>query len=464
MGDDVKKLQKQFPHKSKEECKRALEIFGSMTAAANAFNREPKALASPAGRSQVPAYAQPYNPSVANAYGQYPPQQAPVYGQAAPAYAPANAAPVYGQPSAPSYTPPPVYGQPSAPSYTPPPAYNLQAVPPPGAYPSVGPPSMIGLDSIPTVNAQVPPPSGKRRALLIGCNYLGQRGELQGCADDVQTLTRLLNVTYGWDLSNIRQMTDFTRGSEPTKANILSAIGWLVKDNQPGDCLFFSFSGHGGQQPDPLKLEEDGMNETLLGLDYQRGGTITDDELNRHLIQTLNQGVKLTMVLDACHSGSGADLSYTHTFNGWKEETNPFHIIADVQMFSGCTDEGVSADGGGRLKGGAMTNALSSVCAVAPNLPYTQLLASIHQTLQKYQYCQRPVLTSSQAFDYRRPFNPNGDILPNTNQVLGRIVRRYFEPRPNKHTKKQMKKLGIESMMAGAAMGVMGMALLDALF
>lgn len=30
----------------------------------------------------------------------------------------------------------------------------------------------------------------------------------------------------------------------PTKRNILNALRWLVKDTQPGDCLFFHCESH----------------------------------------------------------------------------------------------------------------------------------------------------------------------------------------------------------------------------
>jgi hypothetical protein len=38
----------------------------------------------------------------------------------------------------------------------------------------------------------------------------------------------------------------------------------LIVGVLPGDSLFFHFSGHGSQQPDPLGIEEDGMNEVIL--------------------------------------------------------------------------------------------------------------------------------------------------------------------------------------------------------
>jgi uncharacterized caspase-like protein len=37
---------------------------------------------------------------------------------------------------------------------------------------------------------------------------------------------------------------------QPTRQNIINAMNWLVADAQPGDSLFFHFSGHGGSVPD----------------------------------------------------------------------------------------------------------------------------------------------------------------------------------------------------------------------
>ena len=46
---------------------------------------------------------------------------------------------------------------------------------------------------------------------------------------------------------------------------------------RPGDYLFFHYSGHGGQQADKDGDEADGKDETLVPLDYQTAGQITDD-------------------------------------------------------------------------------------------------------------------------------------------------------------------------------------------
>jgi metacaspase-1 len=156
-----------------------------------------------------------------------------------------------------------------------------------------------------------------RKALLIGINYHGQSGELRGCCNDVKEMYKLLTKIYGWDSSHFRILTDESlhlpnqlssshpRDSKPNKRNILDGMRWLSADVLPGDALFFHYSGHGAQQPDPNGIESDGMNETILPVDYQSEGMITDDQINSVLIQTLPDGVRLTCIMDSCHSGTG---------------------------------------------------------------------------------------------------------------------------------------------------------------
>jgi hypothetical protein len=54
------------------------------------------------------------------------------------------------------------------------------------------------------------------------------------------------------------------------------------------------------------------MDETLVPLDFQTAGMITDDEMHELLIAPLPKGVRLTAITDCCHSGSILDLPYTY--------------------------------------------------------------------------------------------------------------------------------------------------------
>ena len=86
---------------------------------------------------------------------------------------------------------------------------------------------------------------GKRKALLIGINYFGQRGELRGCINDVKNMSTYLNQNFGYAREDMVILTDDQQNpmSQPTKQNLLRAMHWLVKDAQPNDSLFFHYSG-----------------------------------------------------------------------------------------------------------------------------------------------------------------------------------------------------------------------------
>lgn len=85
-------------------------------------------------------------------------------------------------------------------------------------------------------------------------------------------------------------------------------------------------AGHGSQKRDWSGDERDGMNETICPTDFRQAGQIIDDELNRHLVNPLGDGVRLHALLDACHSGTGMDLRHVTKLDKrtgvirWKDE------------------------------------------------------------------------------------------------------------------------------------------------
>jgi len=306
----------------------------------------------------------------------------------------------------------------------------------------------------PSVGGRPPRPTGRRRALLVGVNYPGTRAELRGCINDVHNLNRLLVESYGWNPRDIRTLTDDGRGTHgmPTRRNIETQLTWLAQGAAPGDVLWFSFSGHGAQQEDPHGYEEDGMNETILPVDFESAGMMTDDQLGDLIVKPLPEGVRLTSVMDCCHSGTGLDLPFTwdQRRGSWREETNPYHSMGDVLMFSGCEDDDTSSDASSMYgaAGGAMTTALCDVLRRNPNPSYPQLLDMLHQHLRRGGFSQRPVLTSSQQFHFDRPFSLD-DIHPNNNPQLGRTFRKRFPPQPKPMFGPLADMLGPLGMLAG---------------
>jgi hypothetical protein len=138
--------------------------------------------------------------------------------------------------------------------------------------------------------------TGRRKALLIGINYFNQKGQLRGCINDVKNMSAYLNGHFGYKREDMVILTDDQQApmSQPTKANILRAMHWLVKDAQPNDSLFFHYSGHGGQTADLDGDEEDGYDEVIYPVDFRQAGHIVDDEMHRIMYVTdMRKGVDL---------------------------------------------------------------------------------------------------------------------------------------------------------------------------
>jgi len=258
----------------------------------------------------------------------------------------------------------------------------------------------------------------------------------------------------------------------PTRANITAQLRWLVQDVQPGDVLFFHFSGHGAQAEDPHGYEEDGMNETIVPVDFKSAGQMTDDEISELIVRHLPEGVRLTAVMDCCHSGTGLDLPYAwNPRRGWREETNPFHTLGDVQLFSGCEDDDTSSDASTAYgaAGGAMTTAFCDVLRQNPGgLTYAQFMQHLTSVIHRRGFSQHAQLTSSQRFEFDRPFLLD-DIIPNSNASIGRIFRRKFPPCPRQMQGPLADMLGLGAAVVGGLVlgevaGDLAGGLLGALF
>merc|ERR1712137_1065973 len=175
-------------------------------------------------------------------------------------------------------------------------------------------PEVLALYKTEPGEPPLPPPTvtGTRKAVIVGINYIGHaKGQLKGCIPDANNVEQFL-LTHGFPPQNIKKLTDDNPNAMPTKANMISAMKWLVSGAQPGDSLFFHYSGHGGQEADKTMLEEDGLNETVIPFDYPTAGQIPDDDIHKLLAKSLPAGVRLTAIFDSCHSGTIMDLPYIY--------------------------------------------------------------------------------------------------------------------------------------------------------
>ncbi|KAI0466842.1 hypothetical protein F4859DRAFT_496110 [Xylaria cf. heliscus] len=172
---------------------------------------------------------------------------------------------------------------------------------------------------------------GRRKALLVGINYFGQRGQLRGSINDARNMRAYLIENFSYKHEDIVMLTDDQQNptSHPTKQNLLRAMHWLVKDAQPNDSLFFHYSGHsvqtedfegdeegGGDENGGDNDEEGGYSTVIFPVDFRQVGHISDDEMHRIMVSPLQEGVKLTAIFDSYHSGSAIDIPYIYSNQG----------------------------------------------------------------------------------------------------------------------------------------------------
>ncbi|KAJ6802813.1 metacaspase-9 [Iris pallida] len=146
----------------------------------------------------------------------------------------------------------------------------------------------------------------KRLATLVGCNYFDTRNELRGCINDVDSMRGLLVGRFGFRPEDVAVITD-EPGSEvlPTGKNIRAALRSMADRAEPGDVLFFHFSGHGTLVPavEPHHHGRSRRDEAIVPVDFN---LITDVDF-RQLVDRLPPGVSFTIISDSCHSGGLID-------------------------------------------------------------------------------------------------------------------------------------------------------------
>jgi hypothetical protein len=188
--------------------------------------------------------------------------------------------------------------------------------------------------------------SGARRALVVGINLYqpegtkaqhpagcqGGRcdlpvfGNLDGSLNDAMAMRDLLSSPkFGFEAKNIAVLTNpelpatslpyiTLPASQTAHDGLLAAMQkYLVDVPQPGDTVVFYYAGHGSLRVNSLGTKLAMMvngrpshaDSTLVPSDAWTGNfDVRDREMTRIFHAALDKGIKLTVLLDSCHSGA----------------------------------------------------------------------------------------------------------------------------------------------------------------
>ena len=296
-----------------------------------------------------------------------------------------------------------------------------------------------------------------RRALLVGINYIGTPYQLYGCINDINNMGSYLQRVRKYDSFIV--MTDNSR-IKPTRSNILAGFRSLLQGAVSGDELWFHFSGHGALTRDANSDEESGNDSCICPIDVARAGSISDDIIRSNLAALVPKGVRLYMVLDACHSGTGCDLRYKYDDssyltsrlatlpekyipNDWSLQQTNYEFkrysktAGEVFCISGCQDEQTSADAflGGQASG-VLTHLLLKCLNNNSQSTYKwkHLLKDICCGEKVNQFTQRTALTSGNPLNledavFVRPSSmPIPTRLPIKRNIMGTATESTATP------------------------------------
>ncbi|KAH9975247.1 peptidase C14, caspase domain-containing protein [Lactifluus volemus] len=245
--------------------------------------------------------------------------------------------------------------------------------------------------------------TGRKKAVCIGINYTGQQSQLDGCVNDAKNMYRFLIDRLGFHVRDVLRLTDDAPDprNQPTKANILGAMQWLVRGARKHDSLFIHYSGHGAQVRDQDGDEVSGYDEVIFPVDYSGAGTIIDDvRLFSTYVRSVLSSI-LHSLAQSCHSGSilgkcglyhsdGRLRSSTVAQEFRRDKMSP----AEVICWSGSSDAGTATDAHeGGIAVGAMSYAFVTVLLNNPRPSYEELLQDLRRATRKYH--QKPQLTTT---------------------------------------------------------------------
>ena len=261
-----------------------------------------------------------------------------------------------------------------------------------------------------------------KRALCVGINKYPQPSlDLKGCVNDAKGWTALLTEHYDFAPADVRLLTN----AKATKAGVLAGLDRLLTGARRGDVLVFTNSSHGTYRAD-RDGDEAIYDEALCPYDCL-DDVIVDDEL-RERFANLPAGVRLTVILDSCHSGSGTRAPEEDTPDRRRPRyCDPrligLRAIADVRqrarprsalahpesemseiLLSGCRADQYSYDArfGRRFHGAMSYYAQALIAGSGYRTTYQQLRSALVPTLREHNYDQEPQLEGKTSFK-RRP-------------------------------------------------------------
>ena len=247
----------------------------------------------------------------------------------------------------------------------------------------------------------------KKKAVVIGIDYVKSQSPLQGCSVDAKNVGELFHK-LGFDEIDI--YTEQDTPDDVTMKGMMKIFFNLIKESYDPymNTIAIHFSGHGSYMLDTNGDELDNRDEVFVPVDSDVSGTIVDDWF-QIILSKMNKDIRIVCTFDCCYSGTICDLKYSSDVNELGTcilNTNAKNnILADVILISGCKDDQYSYDAQGLETPGGFSGVMSTffIRAVEEKLSSDGIglidVVTKTRELIGNRYPQTPMISSSRTFD-----------------------------------------------------------------
>jgi len=146
------------------------------------------------------------------------------------------------------------------------------------------------------------PPANKWAVVVGIADYEGSEYDLWHTDEDAKEMASALIENYGFDRGNVKLLLN----RKATYAAMVSAIDWLVQNEDAESTVVFFFGGHGFRAVDSdgwdSDAESDGQDEGIVSHDFYG---LPDGLLQQKLSALESQ--KVALCFGSCHSGGMFD-------------------------------------------------------------------------------------------------------------------------------------------------------------
>jgi len=139
-------------------------------------------------------------------------------------------------------------------------------------------------------------------ALIVGIDtYSKPLTRLKGCVNDANAVRDLLERRY-------QAQCAVLMNEQATRENIIGGFRSHLAQARAGDSAVFFYAGHGSQVPAGglfAKVESSDKLQSLVCIDSRPDGyDLVDKDIAVLISELADQGVRVTLMMDSCHSGS----------------------------------------------------------------------------------------------------------------------------------------------------------------